>query len=120
MSSKIPETTDRIKKKMSFSDVKSRSNKEFVVFENEVTDTQEPVEQHNSITVQQINSENAYHHTSEPVSEVKRKATFYLSEKAFKQIEDLYIKSLIAGKKKDKSSLVCEALDLFHQTKSSN
>lgn len=159
MSSKIPETTDKIKKKLSFNDVKPSyqhsgkpSNQRAagvlidpqVYNEQEVNQTHETACQQTGETAQQKNdylfnhqanildnqyngisfhqsnfhSNNMTNHSSDESAmklEGKKKATYYLTDKAAKQMDDMFIKSIAARKKKDKSALICEAIELLYQ-----
>ena len=161
MSSKIPETTDKIKKKLSFSDVKPSYHRtakpvsqqgggilidphtEQVVhvegmpqqqtselaqqdtvlpayhYNNmpSIHPTDELNPQLNPITTSQQNAVPAKQLTGEPSGSLdnKKKGTYYLTEKAAKQMDEMFIKSIASGKKKDKSVLICEAIELLYE-----
>ncbi len=80
-------------------------------------DTGKPLSQFDSETLNQSNGLKIDQLAGETVNqfEIKKKATYYLTEKAHKQMNELFIKGIAAGKKKDKSALVCEAIKLLYQ-----
>jgi hypothetical protein len=159
MSSKIPEATDKIKKKLSFNDVKPVYQQAVNITKQE-EDLFPPSDEVNrdDLPVYQQNSKPANEHASLPLNhkesvtashsierldeqpsslvnqstsievshidsecepmtpiEVKKKATYYLTEKAHKLMDEMFIKSIVMGKKKDKSALACEAIELLYQ-----
>jgi hypothetical protein len=159
MSSKIPEATTKIKKKLSFDDVKpvyqsvieqaeqqewiltsleqEKSKQDLTLCQHtsELVDKQtgltvnhidikavnhfdnKQVDNQDGLPVSQINSKEVKHLDGEPATqnEMKKKATYYLTERAHKLMDEMFVKSILNGKKKDKSVLICEAIELLYQ-----
>lgn len=156
MSSKIPEATDKIKKKLSFNDVKpvyqlaveTAGQKECAFSSLDKVELGEslvcqqnsmsaigynslPLDHKEDVAVHQSNINQTSLLVSHPASEevnhinskcesmtaieAKKKATYYLTEKAHKLMDEMFIKSIAMGKKKDKSALACEAIELLYQ-----
>ncbi len=45
-----------------------------------------------------------------------RKFTFYLTEKAARQMDEMFISYIAVDKKKDRSVLICEAIELLYKS----
>lgn len=131
MTSKIQEAAKQIKKKISFDDVSTIPSKENSDHINTINDqfTGKEVEKHNSNILNHNTSKEVLCYTNSPAnginnesntfSEVKKKATYYLSERCLKQMEEMFVQSILNGNKQDKSALICEAIELLYAKKCS-
>lgn len=52
---------------------------------------------------------------NEKINESKKKVTFYLDKNSEDLLIDIFINRLKSSNKSDKSSIICEAIELLHQ-----
>ena len=67
------------------------------------------------------NEEKLYAQVVHNITETKnqtvyvRKVTLYLTEEMYKAFNDIYAQRILAGRKTEKSALICEAVGLLHE-----
>jgi hypothetical protein len=142
MSFKIDDATTKIKKKLSFTDVRTDYKLDNSIIEetsllfsplesdskindqennSELINTNMPANCFNDKVVSQFDSNSSKQEENKdcelPVSQLesKKKATYYLTNKAAKQIDEMFTSSILTGKKKDRSTLICEAIEILYQ-----